>query len=98
MDKTIKQISIMENENILFDRIKRVDAPPFLYTRIIAKIEQEKEKVPSTWLTLSVVSFCTVLLFNVFLAKEFAQSSKIDSITSINKSLNLTPSNQLYHD
>lgn len=88
----------MENENNLLKRLKRVEAPPFLYTRVLAKIEQNKEKVPRTWLTWSVLAFCTILIFNVFLVSQFSSVNRNDTQASINKSLNLKLSNQLYHE
>lgn len=56
----------MENEFEILKKIQRVDAPPFLYTRILNSIEQrQKEIIPLKWVWAAAASLLIVFALNI---------------------------------
>lgn len=53
----------------LLRKVRRVEAPPFLLTRIRAKIDAARaEKLPATWAWAGSLAFGLLLFLNVVLA------------------------------
>lgn len=78
--------------------IKKVDAPPFLLTRIEAKINENQKNIVSTK-KIAIALTCTVALIlgNVIFIQR-TNKTNYDTETSVFESMNLVNSNQLYHD
>jgi len=80
--------------------VKKVEAPPFLLTRINAKIAaQEVETLPLSWKWTGALAFGLVLLLNVRALQVNRQaSSSQDTIEVLADGLHLSNANQLYHE
>lgn len=78
--------------------IKKIDAPPFLLTRIEAKISANQRNIISSKKIAIALSFTVALIIgNLFILKQ------VNSITSTSQStlfesMNIDNSNQLYHE
>ena len=93
-----REINIEENLN----RIAKVDAPPFLFTRIEAKIASEYAPTSRSYTGLSIASSCIIIALNIWLISD-AESTDLkvenkDAISIISNSIGLEESNQLYYD
>jgi len=76
-------------------KIQRVEAPPYLFTRIQQKIESEKrERMPLRMALILNLSFAVILVINsmVFIGYD----SKSTSIESYAESIHLISNNTLY--
>ena len=84
------------NEHLdILDKIQRVDAPPFLYTRITQRIESEKfEKISykKVWAIASV--FLVILSVNIAIVVN--NPSESNAKTEFAQSMNLISNNTLY--
>ncbi len=90
-----------ENNNInTLKRIQKVSAPPFLFTRIEAKIEQQAFAVSTNWLLASSFALLLLLCLNVyFINQNFSSDySSTESSQSILDGMSIDYSNQLYHE
>jgi hypothetical protein len=82
----------------LLKKVRKVDAPEFLLTRIQAKIYAGKqEKLPVSWKWAGSLAFMGLLAVNVFFAQSRRQT-KPDATEMLVSSMNLDSSNQLYHE
>ena len=90
MDSKNKKISLY-----LLSQIQKVDAPPFLFTRIKQKIEHTyptKFSLKSTW---SIgLSFILVLILNFMAINKRIHQTKSDN--NLVKTFNLMPDKSLY--
>ena len=90
-----------KNELDVLQKIERVDAPPFLLTRIEAKIQAIKaDKVSMSWLVSASAAVVALIAFNVSLLTSTSKSQTGNSaeIENVVAGMNLDSSNQLYHD
>jgi hypothetical protein len=77
------------------NHIQEVDAPEFLLTRIMQKIETSKANTfPMSWGLALSFSFALVILFNSIVITKNTSSN--DDIDSYAKSIRLTSSNSIY--
>ena len=76
-------------------KIKRVEAPPFLFARIQQRFEQSnKERMPKN-ITLAVsLSFVLILFFNAITLLNY--NSKTQVTENFVQSMQLTSNNSLY--
>jgi hypothetical protein len=79
----------------ILDNISRVDAPPFLYTRIRQKIENYKEKVSPTAIWATTATLCLIVIFNLFVISK-NNNSNTETANALVNSMNLNPGNTLY--
>lgn len=87
-----------EEELDLLKKVAKTDAPPFLMTRIAAKIRAgESERLPVSWQWAGSLAFTALLLFNVFFLKNNTRKPENASET-LAVSLNLQTSNQFYDE
>lgn len=78
--------------------IKKVDAPPFLLTRIEAKISAHQRNIISSKKIAIALSFTIALIIgNLFILKQ-VNSSTSSSQSSLFESMKIDNSNQLYHE
>lgn len=87
-DHTMKDpLAILEN-------IHRVDAPPFLLTRVMQKINDVKtEQIPTRFVWSLGISFLIVLALNVSV---ITSRNKHQQVNNIATEMNLYSSNSLY--
>lgn len=81
-------------ENTL-NKISKVDAPPFLYTRISAQLESVQEVKPKQWVMIGAIA-CLLLVFNVVMFRSANDTQQLTTTTTNEYGLN--PSNQLYYE
>ena len=82
----------------LLKKVRRVEAPPFLLTRIQAKIgAAETGRLPVSWRWAGGLTFGLLLFFNVFSLK-FEKTTLPSPAGQIAESLHLQTSNQLYDE
>ncbi|MBR9919738.1 MAG: hypothetical protein GYB31_02800 [Bacteroidetes bacterium] len=81
-------------------RIKKVSAPPFLFTRIEAKIEaREKNRLPISWAFGGSLALGILLCLNIFLIINSSEPNhQNNQINSVADALELNTSNQLYYE
>lgn len=83
-------------------RIQKVDAPPFLFTRIEARINALQEEVyPIRWVRLALAGFAVLMLLNVWLVGQNIGTSSgpvEDSENLLSAGVELYQSNQLYNE
>lgn len=90
----------MTNENInpnleLLEHIQKVDAPPFLLTRIQQKIDNKYlNKLSPRWALGLSVSFIVIIVINISVIVNYNKNSKPEN--NLAQSMNLMPDNNLY--
>ena len=93
-----REINIEENLN----RIAKLDAPPFLFTRIEARIASEYAPSSRSFAGLSLAYSCIIIALNIWLVSD-AESVDLkvennNAISIVSNSVGLEESNQLYYD
>ena len=87
----------MTNPIDLLEQIKKVDAPPFLLTRIKQKIENAQQASFSKGLSWSlVISLCMMVLLNIAVMIKYTNSTTSMQHSTIASAMNLLPTNSLY--
>ena len=83
-------------------KVNKVDAPPFLLTRIQAKIDARQmgqAPVPVQWKWASALALAIMLLLNVMAVKNSHQTTGApDAIETLADGMLMNASNQLYHE
>lgn len=80
-------------------RIKQVDAPPFLYTRIMQQIENLAEiPVSIKWRWAYAASAILILALNLSILLNQNITDKNSSIESVVSGMQLTNTNLLYNE
>lgn len=90
----------MEEDRIneLLGRVERVDAPPFLFTRITARIEAQREARPArSWVLVTSLAMVMLLAMNSYVLFGGIGNEKA-GIERLAVGMNVGASNQLYHD
>lgn len=76
-------------------KIKHVDVPPFLFTRIQQKIERNKrERMPESQTLILALSFALILIFNVLVITKY--TSQTNDAAVFAESIHLTSDNFIY--
>ena len=89
------------NELELLQQVKRVDTPPFLRTRIDARILQASEDSLSNgwvWSFAATVALLIVVNSMVFLSGTEDSSTSDTGAYTITQGMGINVSNQLYND
>lgn len=85
-----------DNLNLL-EKIEQVEVSPFLYTRILQKIEYSKLNdipKPLAWTLASISTICLVLTLVVVSRNVNTQNDS----QALSESVDFVPNNSLYHD
>lgn len=78
----------------ILEKIQRVEAPPFLFTRIQQKIEQtKKEMMPKVVAFTISTAFVLILVINTIVLTNHSTPSTTKSLV---QSMHLTTNNSLY--
>jgi len=83
----------------LLKKVRKVDAPPFLLTRIQARIRRnEAERLPASWQWAGGLAFGLLLLLNALAVgrQPAGQAGAGDPATSLVQNFQLDQTNQLY--
>jgi hypothetical protein len=79
------------------DNIKKVEVPPFLYTRIQQKIEFLDATIMPTKHTWAInLSLCLVIVLNIGII--YSYNAKTNSTKNYAESINLISDNSLYNE
>lgn len=81
-------------------KIKKVEAPPFLYTRIEQKIKNlQADKISLRWVLGGSLSFCILLYFNISLINlNLNNEVSTNNLELVLEDMNMNSSNQLYYE
>ncbi|TAE50817.1 MAG: hypothetical protein EAZ89_11350 [Bacteroidetes bacterium] len=85
----------------LLRQIERVEVPPYLLSRIEAKIQSgRREYFPRTWAIAASVAFLLLLGFNTFVILSQVNGPKGEAagVEQMAEAMHLRASNQLYHE
>jgi hypothetical protein len=89
------------NDLDLLKSIKKAEAPPFLYTRIVARIQSiESERIPGSWAFTTGIAFSILVILNSFVlvSRINVKNPENIKIEAVAKEMHLTHSNQLYNE
>jgi hypothetical protein len=78
-------------------KIRQVDAPDFLYTRIEARLTEGHEAVSSRWKLATVAGFTVIVLMNILVVVQAAKPDR-SNIEPVVNAMNLTTQNHLYDE
>ncbi len=84
----------------LLKKVKKLEAPPFLLTRINAKIKAiQVEQLPSSWKWAGALAFGLMFCLNIFGLKTGHQTTSNHSgVETLADGLQMSNFNQLYHE
>ncbi len=83
----------------LLKKIQKVDAPPFLLTRVVERINSYTiEKAPASWRLAFVAAAIVVLGLNGSVLFRSLEKQNENSIEEVISSMKLSNSNNLYNE
>jgi hypothetical protein len=85
---------IIDNELNKLGHIQKVDAPPFLFTRIQAKIYQQNQRFDRKLVWKLSIAMVFILLMNAVVITINLKPQKQEN--SLAKAMHLVPNNELY--
>ena len=83
----------------VLEKVNRVEAPPFLFTRIEARIQaQLNEQLPIRWVWVSISTVLLLVVVNTLILRDSTQHSNASNsgIHHISEEMGMQTSNQLY--
>ena len=83
----------------VLEKVNRVEAPPFLFTRIEARIQaQLNEQLPIRWVWVSISTVLLLVVVNTLILRDSTQLSETSnsSVQHISEEMGMQTSNQLY--
>lgn len=87
-----------ENDIELLKKVGKVDAPPFLYTRIVAKIETTTaDQLPLSWKWIGGLAFSLLFVCNIYFTK-LGINTHTPPQESLISTLHIHQSNQFYDE
>jgi hypothetical protein len=87
-----------ENDIELLKKVVKVDAPPFLYTRIVAKIEHTTtEQLPLSWKWIGGLAFSVLFFSNIYFTR-LGTKTNTSPQESLVSTLQIHQSNQFYDE
>jgi hypothetical protein len=89
----------MESKLDLLQRVQKVEAPPFLYTRILQRIQYLQEApAPVKWRFAFAAMAVVLLLLNMSVLVSSKPKAAQGTIEPVVNSMHLSTSNELYHE
>ena len=89
----------LDNKLDKLKNIRQVDVPPFLFTRIKERIDSIDDAPVSTqWKLAFVLAALLILALNTGIVFQSSGREKKSNITDVVSSMQLSPSNDFYHD
>lgn len=89
----------IDNKLDKLKNIRQVDAPPFLFTRIKERIDSIGNVPASTkWKLAFVLAALLILALNTGIVFQSSAREKKSNITNVVSTMQLSPSNDFYHD
>lgn len=85
----------MENQLDILNKIQKVEAPPFLYTRIVNRIQNKvKETVPVKWAVATAAGLLVLITINISVIRTSEENTSAD----LSQAFSLQTSNSLYNE
>lgn len=85
----------MEHPSDILSKIQKVDAPPFLYTRILNRIQNKvQETVPVKWAVVAAACLLVLITINISVIR----SSKENNTSELTEAFSLQTNNSLYNE
>jgi len=89
----------MKSKLDLLQQVQKVEAPPFLYTRILQRISSVQETpAPIKWRFAFAAVAVLLLALNISILLSSKPKTKSNNIDTVVSSMNLSTSNELYHE
>lgn len=86
----------MEHPIDSLSKIQKVDAPPFLYTRILSRIQNKvKETVPVKWAVAAAACVVILILININVIQS---ANNTTETTNLSEMFSLQTNNSLYNE
>ncbi len=83
----------------LLKKIQRVDAPPFMLTRILQRVQPPSSApAPVAWRLAFVVTAIVILSLNVSIFFKSSSTKSSKGIEEVVTSMELSTTNELYHE
>jgi hypothetical protein len=83
----------------ILNKVSKVKAPPYLFTRITGSIEYlEREFVSKKWVTVSLASVLLLMLLNISVITHSRSTRHKAGAEALIETLNLNFSNDIYHE
>lgn len=80
----------------IFEKVQKVDAPPFLYTRILTRIQNKaKETVPVRWAAAAAACLIILIVININVIRS---SNPQTNTADLSEVFSLQTSNSLYNE
>ena len=80
-------------------KIQEVDAPPFLFTRIMQQVQtMDKAPAPAQWKWAFAATAFIILALNLSMHFKTGSTENKTDIESIVSTMKLSDSNELYHE
>ncbi len=87
------------NEKLdLLKKIDRVEAPPFMLTRVMQRVKSPSAPAPSTWRVVFFAIAIIILSLNVSIFFISSSTENNDGIGEVISSMEMSTTNELYHD
>lgn len=81
----------------LLARVRPVDPPPFLFTRIKARLDERRTRMaPSGWIAVALASAVVLVLLNVLALRNATREHGPSASPELLQEYGITTSNQLY--
>ncbi len=81
----------------ILEKIKKVDAPPFLYTRILNRIQNKvQETVPVKWAVVAAACMIALIIINISVISK-TNTTQTNSF-ELSEAFSLQTSNSLYNE
>jgi hypothetical protein len=89
----------IDNKLDKLKNIRRVDVPPFLFTRIKERIDSMSDaQVSKQWKLAFALTALLIVALNTGIIFQSSGREKKNNITDVVSAMQLSPSNDFYHD
>lgn len=83
----------------LLKKVRRVETPAFMYTRIQTKIRAARtERLPVSWQWAGGLAFSMLIMGNVFYFSKIENGTQQSSVETLAESMQLQSKNQFYDE
>lgn len=80
----------------MLGKVARVDAPPFLLTRIRQRVANVQQRVPAKWVVATALSMILIIAMNIYLVAGQRNNNRTETSHELAQAMNLLPQNSLY--
>lgn len=80
----------------MLEQVRRIEAPPFLFTRIRQKIADAEQRIATPWVLATGISMLLLLFLNFCVISKNTTGSRLKESAQLAQSMQLMPENSLY--